>query len=278
MIDSKLRFEIFKKDLFTCQYCGRSAPEVELQVEHIIAKANGGTDDIDNLMTSCSQCNYAKNANPISDKLYTTNLFEKHIKDISDIKKRKAQFELITLYKKELAELESMEVKEILSLIPEDTTNQYSQHAFRIKNLIKKYGFNIVYDATERCVNKLFDTDTKILLAWRVDFYLPIMCKILVDKDIDINSFEIKYLIEVIKEKLFDGYLKEIYNPEKDILPMLLEINKLGYHPKTNKDLPFVQILVKCVLMCENISDSKEVRYEDICEYINSGEEPCRPY
>ena len=32
----KLRFEILKRDNFTCQYCGRKAPVVELQIEYIL--------------------------------------------------------------------------------------------------------------------------------------------------------------------------------------------------------------------------------------------------
>lgn len=34
-LSKKTRFEVFKRDSFTCQYCGRSAPEVVLQVDHI---------------------------------------------------------------------------------------------------------------------------------------------------------------------------------------------------------------------------------------------------
>ena len=34
-ISKKLRFEIFKRDSFTCQYCGSSAPEVLLHADHL---------------------------------------------------------------------------------------------------------------------------------------------------------------------------------------------------------------------------------------------------
>jgi len=29
-ISKKIRFEVFKRDSFTCQYCGKSAPEIIL--------------------------------------------------------------------------------------------------------------------------------------------------------------------------------------------------------------------------------------------------------
>jgi hypothetical protein len=62
-----LRFEIFQRDHHTCQYCGRKAPDVELQIEHLHPVAEGGTDDPSNLVTSCSECNSGKGAKLIAD-------------------------------------------------------------------------------------------------------------------------------------------------------------------------------------------------------------------
>lgn len=61
----KDRFEIFKRDAFVCQYCGRKPPTVVLNVDHVIAKANGGSDDMGNLITSCQECNLGKSDTPI---------------------------------------------------------------------------------------------------------------------------------------------------------------------------------------------------------------------
>jgi len=52
-ISKKLRFEVFKRDSFTCQYCGRKAPEIVLNCDHVTPVAEGGTTDILNLVTSC---------------------------------------------------------------------------------------------------------------------------------------------------------------------------------------------------------------------------------
>ena len=57
-----IRFEVFKRDGFTCQYCGNQPPAVVLEVDHIIAVASGGTDDIENLLTACFGCNRGKGA------------------------------------------------------------------------------------------------------------------------------------------------------------------------------------------------------------------------
>lgn len=66
-LGQKLRFEIFKRDRFTCQYCGNSPPSVILQVDHIIPVAASGPDDADNLITSCQECNNGKGARDLKD-------------------------------------------------------------------------------------------------------------------------------------------------------------------------------------------------------------------
>jgi hypothetical protein len=65
-IGKKKRFEIFKRDGFKCSYCGRSPPEVMLEVDHILAVANGGDNDEKNLITSCRDCNAGKSATPLN--------------------------------------------------------------------------------------------------------------------------------------------------------------------------------------------------------------------
>ena len=62
VLSKKVRFEIFKRDVFTCQYCGSKPPSVVLEVDHIIPVASGGDNDEDNLVTSCFDCNRGKGA------------------------------------------------------------------------------------------------------------------------------------------------------------------------------------------------------------------------
>jgi hypothetical protein len=56
----KLRWEILLRDNFTCQYCGGSAPNVKLEVDHKISIADGGDDSPENLVASCWACNRGK--------------------------------------------------------------------------------------------------------------------------------------------------------------------------------------------------------------------------
>lgn len=56
----KLRFDILERDDFTCQYCGRSAPKVELEVDHVLPSKLGGLTTKDNLVAVCVDCNRGK--------------------------------------------------------------------------------------------------------------------------------------------------------------------------------------------------------------------------
>jgi len=62
----RIRFEVFKRDEFTCQYCGRKSPDVVLEVDHIHPVCDGGTDDPINLRTSCWDCNHGKAGVPLN--------------------------------------------------------------------------------------------------------------------------------------------------------------------------------------------------------------------
>lgn len=60
MIWAKKRFKVLERDNFRCQYCWKNGKDVSLEVDHIIPKAKWGTDDFDNLITCCRECNIGK--------------------------------------------------------------------------------------------------------------------------------------------------------------------------------------------------------------------------
>lgn len=72
----RLRFEIFKRDNFTCQYCGRNVKEdkIKLHCDHINPKKKGGLFIPNNLITSCEECNVGKRDVLLEKK----NLIETH--------------------------------------------------------------------------------------------------------------------------------------------------------------------------------------------------------
>lgn len=52
------RKEIFRRDHYTCQYCG--SPSSNLTIDHVIPKHLGGDFSWENLVTACSFCNHKK--------------------------------------------------------------------------------------------------------------------------------------------------------------------------------------------------------------------------
>ena len=62
-VSARLRYEIFSRDDFRCQTCGRGATDgVKLNVDHIVPVDWDGTNEVSNLMTLCEECNSGKKA------------------------------------------------------------------------------------------------------------------------------------------------------------------------------------------------------------------------
>ncbi|WSP96008.1 HNH endonuclease (plasmid) [Streptomyces sp. NBC_01233] len=61
-VSNRLRFEVLRRDRYTCRYCGGSAPDVTLRVDHVVPVALGGSDTPDNLVAACEPCNSGKSS------------------------------------------------------------------------------------------------------------------------------------------------------------------------------------------------------------------------
>lgn len=59
-VSKRLRYEILRRDHHACRYCGAKAPDVKLNVDHVIPQALGGSDAPTNLVTACADCNGGK--------------------------------------------------------------------------------------------------------------------------------------------------------------------------------------------------------------------------
>jgi hypothetical protein len=59
-VTKRTRYEVLKRDNHTCRYCGASAPDAKLTVDHVVPVALGGSDDPSNLVTACVDCNAGK--------------------------------------------------------------------------------------------------------------------------------------------------------------------------------------------------------------------------
>ncbi len=54
------RRNVYLRDDHTCQYCGRQLESAELNLDHVMPRARGGSATWENLVTSCRRCNFEK--------------------------------------------------------------------------------------------------------------------------------------------------------------------------------------------------------------------------
>jgi len=61
------RKNVYQRDKFTCQYCGKKLPKKELTLDHVTPKSRGGTSGWNNVVTSCHRCNSKKRDSLLSE-------------------------------------------------------------------------------------------------------------------------------------------------------------------------------------------------------------------
>lgn len=78
-VSKRLRYEVLRRDNHTCRYCGSSAPEVKLTIDHVMPVALGGADEPTNLVTACANCNAGKSSSS-PDAAHVENVSEDAIR------------------------------------------------------------------------------------------------------------------------------------------------------------------------------------------------------
>ena len=54
------RINVYVRDDYTCQYCGKKLPPSELTLDHVYPKSRLGPDIWENIVTCCKECNQYK--------------------------------------------------------------------------------------------------------------------------------------------------------------------------------------------------------------------------
>ena len=165
-LSKKTRFEVFKRDNFTCQYCGQMAPDVVLQVDHISPVKEGGTNDIMNLITSCVDCNSGKGAKKLTDR----QEIQKQQEQLKVLSERKEQLEFMLKWREELQSQSEIEI-DVAEAEIRKYNNEYSlsEHGRQtLKTLIAKFALPSVLDAISISFTK-YDAE-KTSESWDVAF------------------------------------------------------------------------------------------------------------
>jgi hypothetical protein len=149
-ISKKTRFDVFKRDGFVCQYCGAHPPMVVLEVDHIQPVAQGGGNEMDNLVTACFECNRGKSDRTLSD--VPQSLQDK----AAEVLEREAQikgYQAAMDKKKSRIEEEGEMVREVYERFNKGyTLNEKSMVTVRL--FIEKLGVHEVCSAMERAYSK----------------------------------------------------------------------------------------------------------------------------
>ncbi len=207
-ITKKNRFEVFKRDSFTCQYCGSMAPDVILEIDHINPVSKGGTNEMMNLVTSCKDCNSGKKDRVLGDK----NVIKQQQKQLKEINQKREQLKLMLEWKNELDKFHQEQI-DIIDDILIELTNTSLTDAGRllISKNIKKYGISDIIDSTYKSIDRYFDANDKITCEKVISYIAavsrckaqnlkdPYFSKVLYVKGIMRNRFGIKDQIKTSK-------------------------------------------------------------------------------
>jgi len=146
-LSKKIRFEVFKRDNFTCQYCGAKAPDTILEIDHIKPIAKGGDNSLTNLITSCFECNRGKGKRELKDN----SVVEKQRKQIEELNLRRQQLEMMLEWRDELKkgqDTKYLKAKDYFNKLW--SKNELSEHGFNeLKKLVDKYGLIKVLDTID---------------------------------------------------------------------------------------------------------------------------------
>ena len=167
-ISKKLRFEVFKRDSFTCQYCGRKAPDVVLEVDHIKPVAEGGKNTLLNLITSCQECNRGKGKRMLTDH----QELDKERNQLELLQQRKEQLKMMMKWKDELLQMEEEQVDYIAKIVLGKDESLTDVGRRNIKKHIERFGFEMVVESAIISQRQYVDTEVRLKklggIAWNI--------------------------------------------------------------------------------------------------------------
>lgn len=168
-ISKLLRFEVFKRDAFTCRYCGRTSPEVILELDHIDPVKNGGGNSMLNLITSCRDCNRGKGVRVLSD----TQMLDKQREQLNDLNERREQMKQMLAWKKELDHLSEEQIDAMNDLLKYKKMTLSESGVIRFKKWIKEFGFSEVFESFQISLEQYMDAGD----ISKVVPYVPRICE-----------------------------------------------------------------------------------------------------
>ena len=192
-ISKTLRFEVFKRDMFACQHCGRKTPDVLLDVNHIEPTSKGGTNDLQNLITSCKECNSGKSDRTLAD----TTVIDMQREQLEELQKRKEQMEMMFQWQKGLLNLDDDVISELSSYWSE---------------VVRGYSLNESGLNSLRKLKRHFDLD-EILVAMKIsgEQYLVFHNGAVTKKSVDEAWYRVGGICNIRRQEKDKPYMQRLY-------------------------------------------------------------------
>jgi hypothetical protein len=231
-LSKKTRFEVFKRDSFTCQYCGKAAPDVVLQCDHIAPVAKGGEDDIMNLVTSCTDCNAGKSDRTLDD----ASVIARQRDQLAQLNERREQLEMMLQWREGLQSINEDVLEKAIEYWNDKTPGFHVAESGerQLCEVLKKAGMSIVLDAMDTATaNHLRHNADGSLTAESVEAAFRKMQAIAKAKHGDQKNpgtSDRAYIRGILKNRL--GYIND-----RSLMPMLKEAMGLGIDADDIKDL-----------------------------------------
>lgn len=242
-IGKKLRFEVFKRDKFTCQYCGAKAPDAVLHADHLHPVAKGGQNDILNLVTACESCNSGKGARLIDD----SSVVERQRAQLEILEARREQLQMMLEWRDELERIKTDTVELISDRIGDRghfVPNENGKSD--IRKWLKKYDFDEVLAA----VDEAFD----IYMQW------------IKDKPDDTawnNAFrKIPAICSIRRQSVEKPYMQKVFYTQGILRRRLRDKN--GHYAKALEEMilewgAFEAVLESAAKRCANWDDFNDI-------------------
>lgn len=161
-LSQSLRFEVFKRDNFTCQYCGAKAPESIIEVDHINPVSKGGDNSLLNLVTACKTCNRGKRDKKLSD----VSEVEKQRRQLEEAQERLNLLDMIFKWKEGLRRMEEVAAEKLNEIFLKETGCYFSDYYKKqIITKMEKFGLQTIIDSLYIAINTYHDPNI-ILKKW----------------------------------------------------------------------------------------------------------------
>lgn len=221
-IPNKTRFEVFKRDSFTCQYCGCKAPDVVLNVDHISPVSSGGDNNITNLVTSCFSCNSGKRDRLLSDNA----VIAKQQAQLEALNERRQQLEMMVQWREELLKLDVDTAQAFADYIEKLSGFGVNDLGLSdIKKWLKQFSFEELCDAAQTSFSQYGakgDSGTITEDSWHKAFGMLVrIASVNKSGGMDQNKKRAYYVRGILRNRLH-------YVSEKDVMPVIFTAMEHG--------------------------------------------------